>query len=375
MAFRKLTGLLLAAFISTIAHADELAINPTHPDQYTVVYGDTLWGISGKFLQHPYQWPELWRTNSQIQNPNRIYPGDTIYFSMVNGKPQLSLSRSGGDDQPVGNINIQSPCVLQEDDSKHGRSLPSGPEGKLTPCIRVSNLDQAIDLIPHGKIASFLNSPRVVNATELNSAPYVVSVAGEHLIAGGPGDKLYVRSILTSNVQNFTVYRAGETYKNPETGEILGYEARYIGEAVLKKPGDPASLEVIKATTEILVTDRLMPNPEESITLDYFPRPPTKKILGHILSVPGGVTEIGNLNVVVIDKGAKDGLQVGHELDIYKAGKLILDRLATSHNGMVRLPDEKAGTLMIFRTFERVSYALVMNTTMAVHVLDKVETP
>ncbi|PPD44895.1 MAG: peptidoglycan-binding protein [Methylobacter sp.] len=372
MAFRILSGILLSAFISINACADELQINPAHPDQYTVVHGDTLWDISGKFLQHPTQWPELWRFNSQIHNPHLIYPGDTIYFSMVNGRPQLSLSRN---ELPSGELNIQSPCVLHEEDLKNGRTkFPVSPDGKLMPCIRESNLNQAIKLIPTDRISQFLTTPRVVGPNELNAAPYVVDLAGEHLVAG-EGDKIYVRAIYSSSNQNYTVYRQGQTYKNPETGETLGYEAQYIADTTLQQVGDPASLAVTKSKSEIRLGDRVMPNLEEDITLNYFPRPPAKKLIGNIISVPGGVSQIGLYNTVVIDKGSRDGLQVGHELTIYRKGRMISDRFSPIKNAMVKLPDEKAGILMVFRPFERVSYALVMKANLAIHVLDKVKTP
>jgi len=372
MAFRILSGLLLSVFISINANADELQINPLHPDQYTVVHGDTLWDISGKFLQHPTQWPELWRFNSQIQNPHLIYPGDTIYFAMVNGKPQLSLSRS---EQPAAELNIQTPCVLKEEEFKHGRTkFPISADGKLIPCIRVTNLNQAIKLIPNDKIDQFLTTPRVVGANELNAAPYVLELGGEHLVAG-IGDSVYVRAINTPQNSTFTIYRAGETYKSPETGEVLGYEAQFIAKTTLKRPGDPATLVITKAKSEIRMGDRVMPNLEEDVTLNYFPRPPAKKINGTIISVQGGVSQIGLYNTVVIDKGIRDGLQVGHELDIYKKGRMIMDRFGPIKNAMVKLPDEKAGILMVFRPFERVSYALVMKAGQAIHLLDKVQTP
>jgi hypothetical protein len=373
MAFRKLSGLLLSGIISINVYADDIQINPAHPDQYTVTEGDTLWDISGKFLQHPWQWPELWRYNSQIHNPNLIYPGDTVYFSLVNGQPQLRLSSNNNPSD--GELNIHSPCVLHEEDWKHGRTkFPVSEDGKLLPCIRESNLKQAVKLIPTEKIAKFLTSPRVVGANDLNNAPYVVELAGEHLVAGA-NDRVYVRTITDLKNLTYTIYRAGETYKNPETGEILGYEAQYIADATLQQPGDPATLALTKADSEVRIGDRAMPSAAEDITLNYFPRPPAKKINGTIISVPGGVTQIGLYNTVVIDKGIQDGLQAGHELTIYHKGRMALDRLSAAKNAMIKLPDEKAGVLMVFRPFERVSYALVMETNQAIHVLDKAQTP
>ncbi|MDO9049376.1 MAG: LysM domain-containing protein [Methylobacter sp.] len=372
MAFRTLAGLIVSFLLSLSAWADEIQINPSHPDQYTVVKGDTLWEISGKFLTHPWQWPELWSHNTQIKNPHLIYPGDTIYFSMVNGKPQLSLSRS---ELPQAQAKTDSPCVLKEEDYKHGRKdFAVSEDGKVLPCIRESDLKQAIRLIPTETIASFLSSPKVVGENELNNAPYVVGFAGEHIIVG-TGDRVYVRSITAPKNLPHTIYRPGSTYISPENGEILGYEAQYIADASLQQPGDPATLVISKADREIRTGDRIMPNAEEELVLNYFPRPPEQSIKGSIISVLGGVSQIGRYSVVVIDKGTADGLLVGHELDIYKRGKVVRDAYSPIKNDAVNLPDEVAGTLMVFRPFERVSYALVMKATQALHVLDKVKTP
>ncbi len=371
MAFRTLFGFMVFFFISVSAWADELQINPAHPDQYTVVKGDTLWDISGKFLNHPWQWPELWRDNTQIKNPHLIYPGDTIYFAIVNGRPQLSLSRY---EQQTFSPN-DSTCVLSEEEIKNGRTeFAVSEEGKLLPCIRETLIKQAIELIPAKSIAQFLTSPKVVAENELNNAPYVVDIAGEHLVAGA-GDRVYVRSITQPEGLSYTIYRAGNAYVSPDTGEILGYEAEYIAETTLQQPGDPATLAITKSDSEIRKGDRLMPKTDEELTLSYFPRPPEKSINGSILSVLGGVSQIGLYDVVVIDKGAKDGILTGHELAIYQKGNSINDPYSPFKNTVVKLPDENAGTLMVFRPFERVSYALVMKATKAIHILDKVQTP
>ncbi|MGZ4969325.1 MAG: LysM peptidoglycan-binding domain-containing protein [Methylobacter sp.] len=351
---------------------DEIQINPSHPDQYTVVKSDTLWDISGKFLTHPWQWPELWRHNSQIKNPHLIYPGDTLYFSTVNGKPQLSLSRS---DLPQTQAAPNSTCVLKEDDYKHGRKdFAVSKDGKVLPCIRETSIKQAVKLIPTEAIASYLTSPRVVSEDELGNAPYVVGFAGEHIVVG-TGDRVYVRSITEPKTLSYTIYRPGNAYVSPENGEILDYEAQYIADASLQQPGDPATLAITKADREIRTGDRIMPTVEEELALNYFPRPPEQSINGSIINVLGGVSQIGRYNVVVIDKGSADGLLVGHELNIYKSGKMIIDAFSPIKNDTVNLPDEIAGTLMVFRPFERVSYALVMKATQALHVLDKVRTP
>jgi len=371
MAFRTLFGLMISLFISISSWADEIQLNPAHPDQYTVVEGDTLWDISGKFLYHPSQWPVLWSNNSQIKNPHLIYPGDTIYFSMVNGRPQLSLSRYEQQDR----YPSDSTCVLNEEDVKNGRTnFAVSEDGKLLPCIRETSIKQAIKLIPTESIAQFLTSPRVVAENELNKAPYVIDFAGEHLVAGA-GDRVYARSITEPESLSYTIYRSGDTYVSPETGEILGYEAVYIADATLQQAGDPATLSITKSNSEIRKGDRVMPTGDEDVILTYFPRPPEKSINGSVISVLGGVSQIGLYNVVVIDKGAKDGILAGHELAIYQNGNSINDPYSAIKNDVVKLPNEIAGTLMVFRPFERVSYALVMKATQAIHISDKVQTP
>lgn len=340
MSFIKTLGFIISLLLSVNIWASSLKINPNHPNQYTVVKGDTLWDISGKFLQNPWQWPQLWNNNPQIKNPDLIYPGDTLYFSMVNGKPQLSLSN---------NYSIK-------------------------PRIRVSSGNQAIKIIPTDAIAQFLTSPKVVEIDELAMSPYVVEIAGEHIVAGA-GDRVYVRSIETPKSLSYTIYRQGEPYLNPETKEVLGYEAIYIADATIERAGDPATLSITKSDREVLRGDRLMINSASELALNYFPHPPNTLISGNIISVLDGVSQIGQHDIVVIDKGLKDGLDTGHILDIYHLGRVINDPYSDKKNGTVKLPDEIAGMLLVFRPFDRVSYALVLEANQSIHILDKVHSP
>jgi hypothetical protein len=343
MAFRHIAGFIIPLLFSISVYADELEINPQHPEQYTVVEHDTLWDISAKFLKSPWLWHKLWHSNPQIKNPDLIYPGDTLYFSMHNGKPGLHLSRSR--------------------------------EVKLHPGIRKTALDEEIKTIPTDAITQFLTSAKVLDTDDLDSDPYVIDFKAEHLIAGA-GDRVYVRSILQPQTLDYTLYRKGEPYISPETGEVLGYEALYIASANLEKEGDPATLLITKSEQEIRMGDRLMANSERTIPLNYFPKPPDKEIRGNIISVLNGVTQIGRYNVVVIDKGLADGLEVGNVLTIYNKGKIVQDGFKVKDaKVMVKLPNEIAGTLLIFRPFTRVSYALVMEAQQAIHVLDRVKTP
>lgn len=362
-----LIGFVAVFCVLGISHADEIALNPTHPEKYTVVKGDTLWDISGKFLQHPWQWPELWGNNPQIKNPHLIYPNDTLFFSMVNGKPQLSLSRPEG-------LQTDKPCVLKPDEYEKGRkSFLLDKNNKVLPCARVSNLEQPINLIPHERIATFLSSPKVVTEEELDNAPYVVGFHEGHLIAG-TGDKVYIKGFTDETTANtYTIYRAGETYRAADTNEVLGHEAKYIASATMENDGDPATIIITKSTHEILAGDLIMPNPDVENTLNYFPKPPEQIIEGHIIGIKDDRALIGLYSIVIIDKGSADGLAIGHELTVYQKGKRIVDPVK-NHADDVKLPDEIAGKIMIFRPFEHLSYALVMKAEHDIRRLDEVKT-
>ena len=347
MFLRKALGWLIPMILSLPVSADEINLNPTHPDQYRVVEGDTLWSISERFLLRPGQWPRIWHENPQIKNPNLIYPGDILAFSVDSGKAQVSVLNRG--------------VILSRSE-------------KWSPRIRESAINEAIKLIPTHAINQFLSSPKVVNEHELEDAPYILDFAGEHVVVGA-GDKVYARAMKDFENTQYIVYRKGDPYISPENGDILGYEAIYIADAHLLKEGDPATLMITKASNEVRAGDRLMPVNEMQITLNYFPRPPEKPVSGRIISVLNGVSQIGQYNIVVVDKGLADDLAVGHVLDVFQKGRLVRDPYGEDKSTPVILPDELSGSLMIFRVFERVSYALVMQANQSIHVLDRVETP
>jgi hypothetical protein len=347
MVFRVIFGLTILLFCNARLYADELKINPNHPEQYTVVKGDTLWDISGKFLQHPWQWPKLWHNNPQIKDPHWIYPGDTLYFSYVNGEPRLSLSR--------------------------GESGVS--EEKLEPQARDSALSKAIRVIPTDAIAQFLSSPRVVGEEDLNNAPYVLGIAGDERLVAGSGDRIYVRGVGDPQGLGYTIFRRGRTYVSPETKEVLGYEAEYVGDATIQSSGDISTFYVNKSNGMVKEGDRLMLNNDRGLALSYFPSPPSQQINGYIISVMGGITQIGVFDIVVIDKGVTDGIAAGHVFNIYRKGRIVMDKYISGNPEVVALPEELAGVLMVFRPFDRVSYALVMSAQGPVHTLDRIQTP
>ncbi|MCF7969725.1 MAG: LysM peptidoglycan-binding domain-containing protein [Methylococcaceae bacterium] len=348
MASKAILGLILGLTLSLPSWADVIKLNPTHPTRHVVVKNDTLWDISAKFLQDPWQWPNVWRHNGQIKNPHLIYPGDVITLCLIDGNPML--------------------CV----DSAANSTIDKGR--LLYPHMRTADTEQAIAMIPSEAIRPFLTSPKVINKDELANAPYIVDFSGEHVIAA-EGDKIYVRSILKPEFLAYTTYRPGKTYTDPDNNKILGYEAEYIADNVILELGDPATLRITNTDKEVHRGDRLMPTSEEEVTFNYFPAPPTDFIKASIISVFNGVQEIGQYDVIVLSKGAQDGLKQGHILSIMQKGKLITDPFHKNKNELVKLPDQDAGLALVFRTFDQVSYALVMNVSKNIRVLDMVQTP
>lgn len=321
--------------------SSSVALNPSHPDEYTVVKGDTLWDISARFLSKPWLWPEVWYANPQIQNPHLIYPGDVISLVYVDGRPQLRLRRGGSD--------------------------------KLSPQVRSTPLDAAIPTIPIDAIQQFLNHSRVVSQQEIDAAPYIVESADEHLITGA-GDRVYVRGLTSAETNAFSVYRRGQVYRDPDSNEELGVEALFIGDANLQRFGDPSTLQLVRTTREAVIGDRLFPVDADEIQRNFQPHAPAD-MHGRIIAVVDGVTQIGQHQVVVLNRGTRDGMEVGHVLAISQAGSTVADKVSGKRGDTVTLPDERAGVLMVFRCFERVSYALIMSATRPIHVLDKVDNP
>ncbi len=341
MASKAIIGLILSLTFSLSCLAGTVKFNASHPAQHIVVKGDTLWDISARFLKNPWEWPKVWQHNSQIKNPHLIYPGDVIMLCFIDGNPMLCVNNN---------------------------------QRMLYPHMRAEETGDAIAMIPIQDIAPYLNSPKVVNDQELADAPYIVDFAGEHIVAGS-GAKIFVRSILEPKYLAYTTYRQGMTYIDPETDEILGYEATYIADNIVMSLGDPATLRITQSKREVRRGDRLMPTSEKNVVLNFFPEPPKELIQGSIISVLNGVLEIGQYDIIVLSKGKVDGLKVGHILDIMQKGKLINDPFHKNKHELVKLPDQNAGAALVFRVFDRVSYALVMYADRNIRVLDKVRTP
>jgi hypothetical protein len=336
----KLIGVISGLLLSfAVLAAEPVALNPSHPERYTVVKGDTLWDIASMFLRDPWLWPEVWYVNPQIENPHLIFPGDEIVLTFLDGRPILQLNG----------------------------------KNRLSPRIRATPLDQAIPTIPIDAIAPFLTRPYVVDENELEKAPYIVHFLDDHIV-GGAGISYYARSIMEERPTQYAVVRPEKPYKDPDTNEILGYEALYVGSSELKRTGDPAKLLLTSSDMEAVIGDRLIRATEEEPLIDFQPRVPDSQIEGRIISVLNGVSQIGQYHVVVLNKGANAGLEAGHVLRILQGGNEVRD-IVKGRGETVTLPLEEAGHLMVFRTFEKVSFALVMDASKPLHVLDWVRAP
>lgn len=338
----------LAAFSAAAGNLAQY-VRDDHPDVYTVVKGDTLWDISGRFLERPWLWPEIWQVNPQIENPHLIYPGDQIGFEYVDGQPRLTLKRGSA-----------------------GRSYRMSPgDTRLSPQIRATPLESAIPAISLEAIQGFLVQNRVVEPEVLQDAPYVVQGESERLVMGA-GDRLYVRGVLPDS-ESFNYVRKGPIYLDPETREILGREATYIGLGkVVAQDDDISTMKVISSRERVQIEDRVLPTEQRRLDSTFYPHSPEEEVDGEIISVFSGVTQVGQYDVVVLNRGTREGLDIGHVLAIYKKGALTRDRVARE---TIRLPSERAGLMMVFRSFEKLSYALVLQAERALSVGDEIHNP
>lgn len=354
----------LATLTLGSARADVVKLRVDHPDRYVVVKGDTLWDISARFLKSPWHWPKIWNINEQIVNPHLIYPGDVILLSYdAEGRPVLSVQR-GEQLAPVTVDETVEVAPRYETRRIDSRTI------RLSPKVRVLSLESAIPTIPPAEIAPFLSKPLVVGKRELEDAGYVAIGMDDRLILG-PRSEFYARGVNLQE-QHYKIFRTGDALRDPETGEILAYEAIDLGDARMLEPGDPAKMVVISARQEILPRDRLLVSPRVHALPYYAPRAPKKKVSGWILAADNAVAEIGPKTVVAISLGRKDGVDVGHVLRVMRhVGK----RRDPVTRRKYQLPDEESGLIMIFRTFDRISYALVMSATRSIRINDVVATP
>jgi hypothetical protein len=339
-----------------------LALKPDAPERYVVVPGDTLWGISQRYTDSPWRWPELWNLNKdQIRNPHLIYPGYVILLDRATGR--LTIGEPGA-----------APGV-----APGVAPVPIPGSTKLSPRVRAESLaKQEIPSIPASAIEPFLTRPLVIEPGGLEKAPTIVATQADRVILA-EGNTAYVRGMGTSKEESWYVYRQGGPLVDPDTNQTLAYEAIYLGTAQLTRPGEPATVTLTTAVQEVGAGDKLVaagrPQP-----VNYVPRAPAAQIRGRVISIygaPGRVAEAGPQSIISINRGKADGLEVGHVLALYNRGGTVRDvtKSRNAPDAQIRLPDERAGLAFVFRVFDRVSYALIMNITRPVSPQDVVRTP
>lgn len=320
--------------------ADDSLLADSYPDRYTVVKGDTLWGISGKFLTDPWRWPEVWQGNPQVENPDLIYPGDVLVLTFVDGRPVLKTLRR----ETV----------------------------KLSPTARASRYDDAVPLIDPAAIAPYINSPLVTDANEMKKAPYVVDGFNNHLILG-KGDQFYARGIEDQSVKKFRVFKPGRHFVDPVSGESLGWEANHLGDANLLKEGDPSRLLITTGYEDINVRDRLRPVLVEEALPFFAPKAPeNEKIRGVILDTPNKATELGALSIIAINLGEREGIQAG---DVLRVRSQKMPKKDPFTGKKYFIPEEDVGLALVFRTFEKVSYAIITDSVRQVTPGDVLVSP
>jgi LysM repeat protein len=324
-------------------------LNPSAPKSYTVKRGDTLWGISSMFLRDPWLWPEIWYVNPRIENPHLIYPGDVLALAYgADGRPQVQVVQGG--------------------------------PARLEPRLRSSPLDGAIPTIPYSAIAAFLSRPAVLSIDQVRHSPHVLTFREEHQ-AGGTGHEFYVSDLNAAPNARFTVMHVGEAVRDPDNGEMVGYQGIYTATAVITRPGNPAKGLLTDSARETLRGDLVLAAMGEtppSLTL----RAPHHEVRGRIMSVIDGVRLIGQYDVVLINRGTRDGIDAGDILAIDNVGGTVRDSGVGYDTGFgfgaghdVRLPNERAGTLLLFKSYEHMSYGLVVGESNPVRVADVVRNP
>jgi hypothetical protein len=324
-------------------------LNPRHPETYVVQRGDTLWDIASMFLRDPWYWPEIWQINPQVENPHLIFPGDILSLAYLDdGRPVVQLERG--------------PQVAQS----------GGGVDRLSPRIRSEPLEEAIATIPFETIAAFLSRPRILDEDEIDDLPYIV--AHREGLIGSEGRDVYVRGTAAPTGSVFNVVERGEELVDPDTNDVLGYQGIYVGQGRLDRTGDPGTLRMLETEREAVVGNYLV-DEEDVEPINFLPRSPDAEVEGRIISVLSGVSLIGQYQVVVINRGTNAGLEPGHVLRAFQTGRTIRDTQRGAFGQKVRLPDEPAGTMMVFRTSERISYALVMEATTPLALLDTVRNP
>ena len=344
---RIISALILAVTAVCASAAEPLKLVDNPPDRHVVVRGDTLWGISGKFLKEPWRWPEIWNMNrEEIKNPHLIYPGQVVYLDRSGKTPRLRL----------------------------GKPLKSGSGTvKLQPHVYSDPSQQAIPSIPPNQIEPFLSQPLVVEQGELDTVPRIVA-GPEYRGMMGNGDQAFATAIPDASVVRWNVFRPGKPLIDPDTGATIGYEAFFLGNANLVQPGEPAALQITVAKEEIMRGDRLIPAPPVNI-ISYVPHRPDNQVAARVMTIYGGVSEGGRASIVSLNRGKNDGLEVGHVLALFRNRIASAIDQDTMRRVDTPIPEERYALVFVFRVFNGVSYALVLESSKPVTIGDYARNP
>ncbi len=336
-------------------------VNPTAPKSYVVRKGDTLWGIASMFLKDPWLWPEVWIINPHIPNPHLIYPGDTLALAYgAGGSPQVTVAEAGA-------ARLESV--------------------KLDPRLRSTALDAAIPTIPYSAIQGFLSHPRLLTREQIRTAPYVLAFRDSHQV-GGSGIEVYVQNLNAEQNARYAVMRVGDELRDPDDNALLGYEGVYTATALVERPGSPAKALLTEPALETVAGDRLVTASEEAPPINFTLRAPAGEVRGRIISIINGTDLVGQFEVVAINRGKNHGLEPGSVLAIDSAGETVRDLyrggrdinsmgsgIDTAFSPKVKLPDERSGTLLVFKVYDRMSYGLVVGASDTIHRYDVVRNP
>jgi hypothetical protein len=335
------------------------------PDRHIVVKGDTLWDISGKFFKDPWKWPHIWGLNKDsIKDPHWIYPGDVVYLDRNSGTLRIGengvTAASGvGETTPASGVaETGSETVIE-----------AGNIVRLSPKVRENpSSHDAIPSIPAGVIEPFLSQPLVVDKNGLKAAPEVIGAREGRVILGND-DTAFAKGLHSGIGDRWQIYRPGKTFIDPDTNEVLGIEAIYLGNADVTQYADVSTVKITHAVQEIYAGDRLV-QPSYETANAYLPRAPESKISSSVISIYGGVSQGGQNSIITLSKGKRNGLENGNVLALYRKGEVV-----KSGGKKYTLPDERYGLVFVFRVFDKVSYGLVMQTKLPVQLLDRANTP
>ncbi|MFW2178118.1 MULTISPECIES: LysM peptidoglycan-binding domain-containing protein [unclassified Moraxella] len=340
---------LTALTISTVATANNPPprIKADAPNRYVVKKGDTLWDISGKFLESPWRWKEIWATNKQIKNPHLIYPKDVLILCVIKGQKLVGVDTGEGCAGVEKAMTAPPPPVAQQTVSMAGSVPP----------------------IPLSAIEVWLDRTIIVNPTDFNNTPYVLASKNKNIVTG-EGNKIYTKGVPLIVGQRYGVYREGEPYIDPATKQVLALEVTQVASGVVTSvaPNGVSSLELKKSYgQEVREGDRVFVEVGHYLPPAFYPKPATVSRGGRVIRLMSSISSVGRDGVIAINLGSRDGASAGDVLAVYQKGSLVQDNFAKIKGGAVRLPSEQIGHVMVFKTFDNISYAYVLDAESPIH--------